>query len=176
MQKVMLKSLVIAATLMGVASCSKPLNIESSKQNFFSNEESFERISKVACAFAESNHIDFFRYPLDVKGEHADSFKLEFEQFENLLSATDSELFVIRNYNELKCELHVVIDGTSFLGEGVSLSYVYQPTDLGNYQYSDDFFSKEKRAYREANRTRGEDVKFSIELKSGWYLQYHRYP
>jgi hypothetical protein len=176
MHKLVIKGLITGFLLIATVGCTEPMDIEASQRNFFANQESFERVSNVACAVAESNHINFFRYPLDVKGEYADSFKSEFDEFENLLTATDSEFLVIRNYKEFKCELSVVIDGTSFLGEGVSLSYVYQPTDLGNYQYTDDFFSKEKRAYREANRTRGEDVKFSIELKSGWYLQYHLYP
>ncbi|SDB54620.1 hypothetical protein SAMN02927930_02139, partial [Pseudidiomarina indica] len=53
----------------------------------------------------------------------------------------------------------------------------YQPADHGTYEYSEGFFSQETTEYRDANRVRGEEeVKFSIELESGWYLQYYRYP
>ena len=44
-------------------------------------------------------------------------------------------------------------------------------------EYTEDFFSQENVEYREANRVRGEDpMKFSIELGTGWYLQYYFYP
>ena len=176
MGKLFLKSVLIAITGMVITGCSKPLDIETSKQQFFSNEEVFQKLSNVACAFSESNNINFFRYPLDVQGEYAEKYNSEFDEFEDLLDATDLELLVIRDRKGWGCELSVLIDGTSFLGEGVSLSYVYHPSDLGNYQYTEDFFNEDIRAKRDAIRTRGDDVKFSIELTNGWYLQYYRYP
>ncbi|RUO48991.1 hypothetical protein [Pseudidiomarina donghaiensis] len=176
MHKILLKMFALSVVVAAAAGCSQPVDIQASKQNFIEHQESFDRLSNVACTFANSNDIDFFRYPLDVQGEKAEAFKSEFDEIEHLLDTVNSELVVIRDFDDYHCELFVIINGTSFLGEGSSLKYVFQPVDLGNYEYTDDFFSEESRLYREANRARGEDVKFSIELENGWYLQYHLYP
>lgn len=176
MHKLVIKGLITGFLLIATVGCTEPMDIEASQRHFFAHQESFERVSSTACTFAESNNINFFRYPLDVQDENAEAFASEFDELERLLDEVDSELIVIRNFDDDHCELFVIHYGVSFLGEGVSLNYVYQPMDLGEYEYTEDFFSAESTAHRDANRTRGEDVKFSIELKNGWYLQYHLYP
>ncbi|WP_258806634.1 hypothetical protein [Pseudidiomarina sp. CB1] len=106
--------------------------------------------------------------PIDIEASQQHFFEHE-ENFRQLSNAACV-------FADANCELFVLIAGTSFLGEGSSLGYVYQPIELGEYEYTEDFFSADQIAHREANRTRGEDVKFSIDLKDGWYLQYHLYP
>lgn len=176
MLKPLFKKLVIATWVVLVVGCSEPIDIEASQQHFYEHEENFRQLSNGACAFADENRINFFRYPLDVNDENAEEFEKAFDELEGLLAAVDSELIVIQDFVDANCELFVLIAGTSFLGEGSSLGYVYQPIELGEYEYTEDFFSADQIAHREANRTRGEDVKFSIDLKGGWYLRYHLYP
>lgn len=158
--------------------CSRAgIDVEQEIERFHKHRESFETLSKLGCDAREAMNSRFFRYPVDVSGNEPEPARKAFNDMRRQLRSIGLDSVILRRFEGIECSLYVGISGSSFLGEGYNFGYWYQPESLGNYEYTEGFFSSENVEYRDANRVRGEEpVRFSIELTGGWYLQYYRYP
>ena len=170
--------LFIAFALSGCGGKEK-FNVEQEIERFYTHQDVFEKLATTGCEAREAMDTRFFRYPMDVTGDESESIQHYFADIENLLNSMGLKQIVLRTIiaKDIDCSLYLSISDFSFLADGYSFGYWYQPADHGTYEYSEGFFSQETTEYRDANRVRGEEeVKFSIALESGWYLQYYRYP
>ncbi|MCH8493463.1 MAG: hypothetical protein LAT53_09555 [Idiomarina sp.] len=170
--------IVCALSILWVTGCSRfqgEEGIEKDIERFYQHQNAFEQLANVACDVLEKLDTRFFRYPIDLQEEH--SRFIEFTEIDTLLGTLNAGTIVMRQFEDIECSIFVSIHSYSGIGGGLDYGYRYQPKDLGLFEYTAGFFSEENVAYREANRVRGkEPVKFSIELASGWYLQYFARP
>lgn len=173
-----LKFLIYAFMFAIVSGCSRSeINVEQETERFHAHQDTFEELANIGCEARRALDARFYRYPLDVEGNEPESAQEVFKDLDRLLDSIGSDTIILREFEGIDCSLYVDISSSQFLGEGYNFGYWYQPEDLGTYEYTEDFFSQENVEYREANRVRGEDpMKFSIELGTGWYLQYYFYP
>lgn len=150
-------------------------------QRFAENQDSFRQLTVAACNFKEKLEQRSFRYP-DNADQLTPALKVEFAPVKQLLK--DLKLkrgITIREYEDSPCTLYASVFASGLATAGRSYSFAYQPQDLGNFEYNEQFFSVEQTEQRRANRrssagTKGESttsfIRFTIALDDGWYIQY----
>lgn len=172
-------SLCFALLTLSACGAKENFNVEKEITRFYTHQSAFEALAKTGCEAKEALNTGFFRYPRDVVGEEPEHIQQYFTDIQRLLDSIGLKNIVLRSYREedIECSIFVIISVFSFIADGYDFGYWYRPAEHGTYEYTEGFFSQEATEYRNANRIRGEEpVRFSIELKSEWYLHYHNYP